>query len=107
MELVAFVMVLLMCLGLAKIVNAVLKRRVVNGAAIYLLLALVYVGWNVVLASGSGLAPFDKGHVFGQSVAPALMVGLIALYFCFKFRSDKAHEVRVRKLREQRARDDV
>ena len=103
MELAGFAIVFLACMGIAKIINVLSRRLVVNGAAIYLALALAFVAWNVFMAWNSKLEPFQVGYVFGRNIAPMAVVAAVAVYYVFKFRSDKVHDAHVKRMREQRA----
>jgi hypothetical protein len=43
------------------------------------------------------------GYALGRNITPPLIIALVATYFFFKFRTDKAHQLRVQKLRQSRA----
>lgn len=107
MEFLGFVLLFLICMGIAKAVNSLRRTLTINGAAIYLMLAALFVAFNIFMASRSDLEPYQLGYTFGRSVTPAILVGLVALYYFFKFKSDKAHERHVKSLREKMARDDA
>ncbi|KRA20795.1 hypothetical protein ASD69_05685 [Lysobacter sp. Root604] len=99
-----FALIFLACLGIAKVINSARRTLTINGAAIYLVLAGAFIVFNLVMASRSDLGPYQLGRALGRSIAPAAFVGFIALYYFFKFRSDKIHE-RIKKLRDQGLRD--
>ncbi|WP_313173192.1 hypothetical protein [Stenotrophomonas sp.] len=103
MEIIGFAIVLLICMGIAKAINAMRGRLTINGAAIFLALAAAFTAWNIYMAWHSDLSSYQVGYAFGRNLAPVILVSTIATYFFFKFRSAKAHELYVKKLREQRA----
>lgn len=103
MELIGFIIVFLACLGIAKAINSARRRLTVNGAAIFLALAAIFIAWNIYMAWQANLPPYQLGYAFGRNVGPLILVSGVAVYYFFKFRSDKAHELHVKKLREQRA----
>lgn len=107
MELVGFIIVFLVCMGIAKAINAMRGRLTVNGAGIYLGLAALFVAWNVSLVWGSGLPPYELGYASGRNVGPALIVGAVAAYYFFSFRTEKAHQRHVQQLRQARAEADA
>ncbi|GAB1597150.1 hypothetical protein PAGU2638_28300 [Lysobacter sp. PAGU 2638] len=90
-------------MGIAKAINKMRGGFVINGAAVYLLLAAAFITWAGYLASQSNLPPGPRGYVFGHTIGPALIVGAAALYYFFKFRSEKAHHIHVQKLRQTRS----
>ncbi|MGE8216902.1 MAG: hypothetical protein ACN6RD_11955 [Stenotrophomonas maltophilia] len=104
MELLGFFVVFLLCMGLAKAVNAIRGRLTVNGAAIHLLLTLIFAVYIVVTAVRADLPPGAFGYALGYALTPALLVGALAAFFVFRFRADKADQARVQRLREQRLR---
>lgn len=106
MEFLVFAVIFLVCMGIAKAINSARRAPVVNGAAIYLVLAVVFIVLNLVMASRSDLDPYQLGYALGRRITPAVCVGLIALYYFFKFRSDKVRE-RINRLRGQGLRDDA
>ena len=107
MELFGFIIVFLICMGIAKAINSIRGRLIVNGAAVFLALVAVFVTWNIYMAWHSTLPPGQVGYVFGYTLAPALVVSVIAGYYFVRFRSDKAHQLHVQKLRQQRVADEA
>ncbi len=107
MELVGFIIVFLICMGVAKAINSIRGRLIVNGAAVYLALAAVFLAWNIYMAWHSNLPSFQVGYAFGRNITPMLIVSAVAAYYFFKFRSDKAHQLHVQKLRAQRAANEA
>jgi hypothetical protein len=107
MALFGFFVLFLVCMGLARIVNAIRGRLTVNGAAIHLLLTLVFAVFIVVMAVRADLQTGAFGYALGYKLGPALLVGVLAAHYVFKFRGEKANEARVRRLREQRLRTDA
>ncbi|HAI45095.1 MAG TPA: hypothetical protein DCM50_00085, partial [Stenotrophomonas sp.] len=77
MELLAFFLVFLLCMGLAKAVNAIRGRLTVNGAAIHLLLTLIFAVYIVVTAVRADLPPGAFGYALGYTLTPALLVGAL------------------------------
>lgn len=107
MELIVFSAVLLACLGIGKVVNAVARRPVLNGAGLYLVLFAAFTIWNIYMAWSSNLESFQVGYSLGRSITPALIIAVVATYFFFRFRANRAHQRHVQKLREQRAERDA
>lgn len=103
MELIAFAIVLLACLGIGKVFNVMARRLVLNGAALYLVLFAAFASWNIYLAWSSSLDSFQLGYTLGRAITPALIVAVVATFLFFKFRKDKAHQLHVQKLRQKRA----
>ncbi|WP_157074306.1 hypothetical protein [Pseudoxanthomonas mexicana] len=103
MELVGFFVVFLVCMGIAKAINAMRGRLTVNGAGIFLALVAVFIAWNVFMAWQSSLPAYELGYALGRNVGPALIVGAVAVYYFFSFRTEKAHQRHVQQLREKRA----
>ncbi len=103
MELIGFAIVLFVCLGIGKIINIMARRLVFNGAGLYLALFAAFAIWNIYLSWNSTLDSFQMGYALGRNITPPLIIALVATYFFFKFRTDKAHQLRVQKLRQSRA----
>ncbi len=101
MELVVFIIIFLICMGVAKAINSIRKRLIVNGAAIYLVLAAIFLAWNIYMVWHSNLPSYQRGYAFGYSITPMLVVTTVAIYYFFKFRSKKAHQTRVQQLHQQ------
>ena len=107
MELIGFVVVLLVCLGAGKIINAIAGRLLANGAGLYLVLFAAFTIWEIYLVSNSSLDSFQVGYVLGRDLIPPLMVAAVASYLFFRFSADKAHQLHVQKLRRTRAESDA
>jgi hypothetical protein len=107
MELIGFILVFLVCMGVAKAINAACGRLVVNGAGIFLLLSAVFVGWIIAMAWQSTLPGDDVAYALGRHSVPVLIMSAVAAYYFFNFRSEKAHQRHVQKLRQARAEADA
>ena len=103
MELVGFFLVFLVCMGVAKAINAAQGRLAVNGAGIFLVLSAIFIAWSIAMVWQAGLPPYEQGYALGRGTIPAFIVSAIAVYYFVKFRSEKAHQRHVQKLRQARA----
>jgi len=103
MELIGFAIVLFVCLGIGKVINMITRRLVFNGAGLYLALFAAFAIWSIYTSWNSTLDSFQMGYALGRNITAPLIIALVATYFFFKFRTDKAHQLRVQKLRQSRA----
>ena len=106
MELIGFILVFLVCMGVAKAINAARGRLTVNGAGIFLLLSAAFVAWNIVMAWQSTLPADDVAYALGRQAVPVFIMSAVAAYYFFSFRSEKAHQRHVQALRQARAEAD-
>lgn len=103
METIVFAIILLVCLGIGKVTNTLARRLVLNGAGIYLALFAAFATWNIYISWTSNLDSFQLGYALGRNITPALIIAVVAAFFFFKFRKDRAHQLHVQRLRQSRA----
>ena len=79
---------LLVFMGIAWIINKIIKRRVVNGAFIFFILGVcLYIIYNVIAIHGGGDAE-TLGRIFGSFVIPLV----VAFFVARRFKKKKSQE---------------
>jgi uncharacterized membrane protein HdeD (DUF308 family) len=89
--LIAHVVAFLLCMGVAKAINASRKSSAVNGAGIYLTLAALSFAFSIYTFANSG----HLAEAIGRLTGGTLPVVAVAAYCFRKFRWSKAEDARV------------